>query len=50
MGSYEEAIWETLAAGGDMDTNAAIVGAIVVLAAGRDSIPREWLDSREDLR
>jgi ADP-ribosylglycohydrolase len=48
--SYEEAIWAMLSAGGDVDTNCAIVGGIVALAVGRQGIPREWLESREDLR
>lgn len=31
---YAEAIWTTVSAGGDNDTNCAIVGGIVVLAGG----------------
>lgn len=27
--------------------NCAIVGGIVILAAGKDSVPEEWLHSRE---
>jgi hypothetical protein len=33
-----------------MDTTCAIVGGIVALAGGRQGIPRQWLDRREDLR
>jgi ADP-ribosylglycohydrolase len=46
---YEEALWTTVQAGGDMDTTAAIVGSIVVLATGRGGIPAEWLAAREPL-
>ncbi|HUQ08437.1 MAG TPA: ADP-ribosylglycohydrolase family protein [Kofleriaceae bacterium] len=47
LGRYEEAMWLTVSALGDMDTNAAIVGGI--LAAGGATIPAEWLASRETL-
>lgn len=47
--SYEEAIWTTISAGGDIDTNCAIVGGIVAAAVGREGIPKRWLESREDL-
>jgi len=46
---YEEAIWATASALGDCDTTCAIVGGIVALAAGRDSLPDAWLDRREPL-
>jgi ADP-ribosylglycohydrolase len=46
---FEEALWTTVQAGGDMDTTAAIVGSIVVLATGRGGIPAEWLAAREPL-
>jgi len=46
---YEEALWTTALAGGDMDTTAAIVGGIVVMATGRGGIPPEWLKAREPL-
>ena len=36
---YAEALWTTVSAGGDNDTNCAIVGGIVVLATGLESIP-----------
>ena len=35
--------------GGDIDTDCAIIGSIVALGAGRDSIPPEWLNAREPL-
>jgi len=45
--NYEEAIWSTASAYGDVDTNCAIVGGIVALSAGRASIPESWLGARE---
>lgn len=45
--SYEDAIWAMVSCGGDVDTNCAIVGGIVALATGRESIPREWIDRCE---
>ncbi len=47
--NFEEAIWTTISAGGDMDTNCAIVGGIVAMSVERDGIPCEWIQSREDL-
>jgi len=44
---FVEAIGKTISVGGDCDTNAAIVGGIVALSAGRESIPSEWLNARE---
>lgn len=44
---FVEAIAKTIGVGGDCDTNAAIVGGIVALSAGRDSIPKDWLKARE---
>lgn len=44
---YETALWETVSALGDMDTNCAIVGGI--LTAGGAAIPAEWLARRESL-
>jgi ADP-ribosylglycohydrolase len=44
---YVEALWSTVSVGGDIDTNCAIVGGIVALSAGRDSIPLDWLKARE---
>jgi ADP-ribosylglycohydrolase len=45
--NYIEALAQTIQVGGDCDTNAAIVGGIVSLSAGRESIPAEWLNARE---
>jgi ADP-ribosylglycohydrolase len=53
MGSYEQAIRLALAAchrrSADRDTVCAIVGSIVVLAAGIESIPPTWRSAREPL-
>lgn len=46
---YTEALWFTVSAGGDNDTNCAIVGGIVALANGREGIPDDWLAAREQL-
>jgi ADP-ribosylglycohydrolase len=47
---FVEAIGKTISVGGDCDTNAAIVGGIVALSAGRESIPSEWLSARERIQ
>jgi ADP-ribosylglycohydrolase len=47
---FVEAIAKTISAGGDCDTNAAIVGGIVALSAGRETIPTEWLKAREPIQ
>lgn len=46
---FEEALFETVAGQGDMDTTCAIVGGIVALAVGETGLPREWLRRREPL-
>ncbi|MES2570271.1 MAG: ADP-ribosylglycohydrolase family protein, partial [Verrucomicrobiota bacterium] len=38
---------ETVIGDGDCDTNCAMVGGIVALYAGMDSIPEEWRAARE---
>lgn len=45
--SFEDAMWETVSAGGDLDTNCAIVGGI--LAAGEADPPADWRAAREEL-
>ncbi len=47
---FVDAIGKTISVGGDCDTNAAIVGGIVSLSAGRASIPNEWLQAREEIQ
>jgi ADP-ribosylglycohydrolase len=44
--SYENALWLTVSGLGDRDTTWAIVGGIVALSAGRQSIPDEWLKEK----
>lgn len=45
--NYEEAMWQTVSALGDRDTTCAIVGGIVVMFAGEESIPKTWKQKRE---
>jgi ADP-ribosylglycohydrolase len=47
---YAEALWAAASAGGDNDTNCAIVGGLAVLAAGPGSIPEAWHTAREALK
>jgi ADP-ribosylglycohydrolase len=49
LADYREAIISTIEAGGDCDTNAAIVGAIVAGFTGQNGIPPDWLEAREAL-
>lgn len=46
---YQAAMWATVSVLGDIDTNCAIVGAIVAGAAGREGIPADWIAAREEL-
>jgi ADP-ribosylglycohydrolase len=46
-GDFKAALAKTISAGGDCDTNAAIVSGIVALSTGRESIPAEWFEARE---
>jgi len=48
--NYTDALWTTVSGLGDVDTTCAIVGGIVALRAGRESIPVEWLGAREPVR
>lgn len=45
--SFSEAIWTGVSALGDRDTIAAIIGSVVVLSAGTDSIPKHWISQAE---
>jgi len=47
LDDYPEAIWSTVKAGGDIDTNAAIVGGIVSLSAKDRTVPSTWISMRE---
>jgi ADP-ribosylglycohydrolase len=49
LGSYEQAMRQTLRAGGDLDTTCAMVGGIVVLSGGTENIPLQWRNAREPL-
>ncbi|RMD83778.1 MAG: ADP-ribosylglycohydrolase family protein [Candidatus Dadabacteria bacterium] len=48
-GDFQEAMWTVVAGGGDLDTNCAIVGGIVVLSDAGRSLPALWLERRERL-
>jgi len=50
LGDYVGALSKCVSVGGDCDTNAAIVGGIVALSAGREGIPADWLKAREPIR
>ncbi|QJE98038.1 ADP-ribosylglycohydrolase family protein [Luteolibacter luteus] len=49
LDDYQEAILGTIEAGGDCDTNAAMVGSIVAARLGISCIPTEWRSARESL-
>lgn len=50
LNHFVDALGKTVSVGGDCDTNAAIVGGIVAVSVGRDSIPVEWLKAREPIK
>ncbi len=47
--NYEEAIWLTASAGGDVDTTCAMVGGIVSMYTDLEGIPADWIAHREPL-
>jgi ADP-ribosylglycohydrolase len=49
LDNYENALWTTVSGLGDRDTTCAIVGGIVAMSAGTESIPKAWLEAREPL-
>jgi ADP-ribosylglycohydrolase len=49
LANYEDALWLTVSAGGDVDTTCAIVGGIVAGYVGDDGIPSAWRAAREPL-
>ena len=49
LDDYEQAMWQTALAGGDVDTTCAMVGGITASYTGTDGIPPEWVASREPL-
>jgi ADP-ribosylglycohydrolase len=46
---FAEALWATVSGFGDVDTTCAMVGGIVALSAGAESIPATWRDARGNL-
>ncbi len=50
MDSYEKAIRQVASVQGDVDTNCAIVGSIVIFATGLEGIPLAWIEHREQLQ
>jgi ADP-ribosylglycohydrolase len=49
LNDYEAAICRTISGLGDVDTTCAMVGGIVVMSTGLESIPEEWRRNREPL-
>ena len=49
LNDYQDALWTTVSGLGDRDTTCAIVGGIVAMSAGFESIPKSWLESREPI-
>ncbi len=49
LNNYEQALWLTVSSLGDRDTTCAMVGGIVALSTGVESIPPSWLQEREPL-
>jgi len=49
LNNYEEAIWQTMSGGGDVDTTCAMVGGIVACYTGHAGIPQKWIAQREPL-
>ena len=47
LDNFEEAMWYTIAAKGDIDTNCAMVGGIVIAHLGASAIPEQWKKSHE---
>lgn len=46
---FAGALWRTVLGLGDRDTTCAMVGGIVALVTGRDSLPASWFSAREPL-
>jgi ADP-ribosylglycohydrolase len=46
---YERGVRKAIAAGGDTDTTAAIVGSVIAAQAGASSVPASWLAAVERL-
>jgi ADP-ribosylglycohydrolase len=50
LNDFRVAMWTTIRGFGDIDTNAAIVGSVVVMKTGIAQIPPEWFEAREELQ
>jgi ADP-ribosylglycohydrolase len=50
LDDYQDALWTTVSGLGDRDTTCAIVGGIVAMSAGVQSIPASWIHARSDPR
>lgn len=50
VGDFRSAVLEAINAGGDTDTQASIVGALVGANVGMAGIPQEWIDAIPDAR
>jgi ADP-ribosylglycohydrolase len=49
LNDYEDALWTTVSGLGDRDTTCAIVGGIVAMSSGVESIPPSWIQAREPI-
>ncbi|MER6298316.1 ADP-ribosylglycohydrolase family protein [Kitasatospora sp. NPDC001539] len=49
LDSLPEAIWHTVAGGGDTDTTCAIAAGVVAARTGLADVPSAWLAAREEL-
>ncbi|MFE2944505.1 ADP-ribosylglycohydrolase family protein [Streptomyces sp. NPDC059255] len=49
LGDFERAFWTTARAGGDVDTNCAIVGGVVSAAGATGAPPEHWRERTEAL-
>lgn len=49
LGHFEEALWTTAQAGGDVDTTCAVVGGIVAAGGPAAAPPRQWTEATEAL-
>jgi ADP-ribosylglycohydrolase len=49
LDNFQEAMWQTVDAYGDIDTNCAMVGGIVASYVGVENVPADWIASREPL-
>jgi ADP-ribosylglycohydrolase len=47
--NYEDALWTTVSGLGDRDTTCAIVGGIVAMSSGVETIPSSWIQAREPI-